>query len=97
MGNAVSAVNVSGYGGKCCHCFRIWWEVLPIFNDIVEVPSVLLVLQLFQDMEESAVNVSHYGWKCCKYSTIWWEVLKVLPLFQYYGEKCCQCLNYSEC
>ena len=47
--------------------------------------SVLIVLQLFQDMVESDVSVSHYGWKCCqccKYSMIWWEVVS---LFQDYG------------
>ena len=44
------AVNVLGYGGKCCQCFRIWWKVL----------------SMFQDMVESAVNVSGYGGKCCQ-------------------------------
>ena len=29
--NVGSDLNVSGYGGKCCHCFRIWWNALSLF------------------------------------------------------------------
>ena len=48
-----SAANVSGYEGKCCKCFRIWW-VTSIFQDMESSVNVGYI-----------GNVSRCCGKCC--------------------------------
>ena len=63
-GNSGECCQYLGHERKCCQDFKIWWEVLPIFHDMVclqccQCLRILReVLPMLQDIVGSAANVS---------------------------------------
>ena len=62
-----SAAKASGYCGKCCQCFRIWWEVLTMFQNMVgHAANIAGYCGKYVNVG-SAANISGY---CGKYVNV---------------------------